>query len=143
MHKILKLFFCFLPFRIFLAVFIQTLNHPDEYWQGPEVAHKNFYHYGNLSWEWDPNFPLRSPFYPYLLSLTYYFAFDNVILVRYGPRVLQAIFASIYDITLVKIAENLNLNIKYTVYINNNIDFCKLHNELFPNLYAKNIYKFL
>ena len=31
---------------IVVVLFLKTYDHPDEYWQGPEIAHKIFYGYG-------------------------------------------------------------------------------------------------
>lgn len=39
-------------FRVLNALCVQTYFVPDEYWQGPEVAHRLVFGYGHLTWEW-------------------------------------------------------------------------------------------
>jgi phosphatidylinositol glycan class B len=39
-------------FRTLNALLVQTYFNPDEYWQGPEVAHHMAFGYGHLTWEW-------------------------------------------------------------------------------------------
>jgi phosphatidylinositol glycan class B len=59
-------------YRIIICFLTRNYEHPDEHWQGPEVAHKLHYGYGFLTWEWTFSEPLRNPLYPFLLSLSYY-----------------------------------------------------------------------
>ena len=47
-------------------------DHPDEYWQGSEVAHKIYYGFGYLSWEWTMDEPIRSPVYQLYLTIGYF-----------------------------------------------------------------------
>jgi phosphatidylinositol glycan class B len=43
----------FLVIRTLLCLFVvRNYDHPDEYWQGAEIAHKIFYGYGYETWEW-------------------------------------------------------------------------------------------
>lgn len=37
-----------LAFRAWNALFVRTSFNPDEYWQGPEVAHSLVFGYGHL-----------------------------------------------------------------------------------------------
>jgi hypothetical protein len=39
-------------YRTLDALLVQTYFNPDEYWQGPEVAHQMAFGYGHLTWEW-------------------------------------------------------------------------------------------
>lgn len=54
--------------RFMSVVLTQTYASPDEYWQGPEIAHKLVYGIGRTTWEWWPTSELRSVFHPTLLS---------------------------------------------------------------------------
>lgn len=48
---------------------LSTSSAPDENWQGPEVAHRLVFGYGELTWEWRPGARLRSLIHPLLLAL--------------------------------------------------------------------------
>jgi hypothetical protein len=37
---------------IIVLFVVRNYDHPDEYWQGAEIAHKIFYGYGYETWEW-------------------------------------------------------------------------------------------
>lgn len=63
-----KLFLRFLVVRLLLAICIKSYAQPDEFWQGPEIAHREVYGYGHLTWEWTYGQPLRSPIYHSLFS---------------------------------------------------------------------------
>ena len=63
------LFLLFL--RLLYATFTLTYAVPDEYWQGPEVAHRLVFGRGFLTWEWDSSVALRSYLHPLLISLGY------------------------------------------------------------------------
>lgn len=42
-----------LTYRLIITFFINlNSEYPDEYWQGPEIAHYIHYHYGYQTWEW-------------------------------------------------------------------------------------------
>lgn len=53
--------------------------HPDQYLQGPEIAHymvfgydEGFkFRYGYLTWEWTISNPIRSPLFSWVLSQPY------------------------------------------------------------------------
>lgn len=54
--------------RFISAYLCSTYGAPDEWWQGPEVAHRRLFGYGFLTWEWAPGARLRSWVHPLLLS---------------------------------------------------------------------------
>ena len=57
--------------RLFFFYLTRNYEYPDEHWQGPEVAHRLYYGYGYLTWEWTLQQPLRNPIYPLILTLGY------------------------------------------------------------------------
>ena len=59
----------FFVFRLANAVVLRTYFNPDEYWQGPEVAHRWVFGYGHLTWEWQPCVALRSAMHPAIYAL--------------------------------------------------------------------------
>ena len=96
-------FTIFFIIRIKLMRNITSELHSDEIWQGPEIAHRLYYGYGFLSWEWTDDKPLRSPVFPLILGSPYLISFNSPFLVRHGPRILMCLFAAIFDLYLVKI----------------------------------------
>lgn len=55
--------------RILSVFFVQTWYVPDEYWQSLEVAHKQVFGYGALTWEWQKG--IRSYLYPSIFAAVY------------------------------------------------------------------------
>ncbi len=55
--------------RLLLAALLQTSFVPDEYWQGPEVAHYLVFGRGALTWEWRAQ--IRSAVHPLLIGGVY------------------------------------------------------------------------
>ena len=100
------LFPALLLFRVINAVIIQTFFVPDEFWQGPEVAHRIAFGYGYLTWEWKEG--LRGWTYPLIFATSYkclaLFGIDTAKFLVVIPRVLQACFASCGDLFLYKLA---------------------------------------
>jgi phosphatidylinositol glycan class B len=39
-------------YRVIIGLLTRNYEHPDEYWQGTEIAHRLYYGYGYLTWEW-------------------------------------------------------------------------------------------
>ncbi|KAI4378267.1 hypothetical protein MLD38_015768 [Melastoma candidum] len=64
-----KVFLFCLAFRIVDALLIQTRFHPDEHWQGPEVAHHLAFGYGQLTWELEKG--LRGYLHPMIFAALY------------------------------------------------------------------------
>ena len=54
----------FFFFRVLISLLQNTYQHPDEYFQGLEMAHKMAFGYGLQSWEWEEENALRGPFHP-------------------------------------------------------------------------------
>lgn len=55
--------------RIVSVFVVQTWYVPDEYWQTLEVAHKQVFGYGALTWEWTKG--IRSYLYPSVVAALY------------------------------------------------------------------------
>ena len=95
-----------LIFRIVNAFLIQTFFVPDEFWQGPEVAHRIVFGYGYLTWEWKEG--LRGWSFPLIFATCYKFlallGADNAKFLVLAPRLVQAGFASCGDLFLYKLA---------------------------------------
>ena len=79
-------------------VFLQrSTQHPDEYWQGPEVAYRLVFGCGNstdsTTWEWRDEFRMRSHFHPLFFAIFYsilkLLGLDYQWLIALGPRLLQ------------------------------------------------------
>lgn len=58
-----------LVWRILSIFLVQTWYVPDEYWQTLEVAHKQAFGYGALTWEWQKG--IRNYLYPSVVALLY------------------------------------------------------------------------
>ena len=88
-------------FRICNNFLVQTYFNPDEYWQGPEVAHRMVFGTGHLTWEWSPAARIRSAVHPSVFAVLYsiikVMGVDTRFVVAHGPRVLQSILASVGD----------------------------------------------
>ncbi|KAM3137750.1 hypothetical protein pb186bvf_010170 [Paramecium bursaria] len=97
----------YLVVRISIALLSPTYSFPDETWQGPEIAHRDVFGYGWLTWEWTSDSPLRSPVYPSFFSLFFYIIknlnLDYGYVVAIGPRILQGALSAIYDYYLVRL----------------------------------------
>lgn len=93
-------------FRILNAFLIRTFFVPDEFWQGPEVAHRIVFGYGYLTWEWEQG--LRGWTFPLIFATSYkflvLFGADTAKLLVFVPRLVQACFASCGDLFLYKLA---------------------------------------
>lgn len=117
---ILLIFTC----RIFFSVLTWTYAAPDEFWQGPEIAHSFVFGSGFQTWEWMPNYALRSYLHPVLIALFAYgpvAVLENVLSHIYAhslwvslhiilpalwltPRLLAAVSASICDVATYSLA---------------------------------------
>jgi phosphatidylinositol glycan class B len=88
---------------------IKTSFVPDEFWQGPEVAHNLVFGYGYLTWEWQQGlrgftFPL---FFAGAFKLLHILGMDSATALIMVPRVLQAILAAFGDLYLFKLSTKL------------------------------------
>ena len=101
-----SLFFVLLFFRIFNASLIKTFFVPDEFWQGPEIAHKIVFGYGYLTWEWKEG--LRGWTSPLTIAASYkllaVFGLDSAKALIVSPRLVQSFFAAFGDLFLYKLA---------------------------------------
>jgi phosphatidylinositol glycan class B len=61
-----------LAIRATIALATRTFFQPDEYFQALEPAHFLVFGYGDLTWEWTSNPPIRSILYPALTAPVYW-----------------------------------------------------------------------
>jgi phosphatidylinositol glycan class B len=89
-------------FRVANTLLVQSYFNPDEYWQGPEVAHRMAFGYGHLTWEWSGAARLRSCVHPLVFAGLYRalraLGCDTRWAVAWGPRLLQAGAAGLGDL---------------------------------------------
>ncbi|KAL4706419.1 hypothetical protein ACJJTC_010902 [Scirpophaga incertulas] len=101
------------PVQVFLAILfvrllsvfvVQTWYVPDEYWQTLEVAHKQVFGYGALTWEWQKG--IRSYLYPGVVAILYSFlkitGLDYSDAIVLAPRILQAAISAYADYSFYK-----------------------------------------
>ncbi|XP_029353890.1 GPI alpha-1,2-mannosyltransferase 3 [Echeneis naucrates] len=93
--------FC-VAFRLINCFLVQTSFVPDEYWQSLEVSHRMVFRYGYLTWEWKEglrgfSYPLFFAFIYKILHLT---ELDSVHLLKWLPRITQALLAAFADVKL-------------------------------------------
>ena len=104
--KYSNILFGLIIFRLCNVFLVQTWFVPDEFWQGPEVAHKMVFGYGHLTWEWREG--IRGYVYPLLFASVYkifdIFKLDFPIFIIYLPRIIQAIFGAIGEYYIYKLA---------------------------------------
>ncbi|TIA90827.1 hypothetical protein E3P99_01412 [Wallemia hederae] len=72
---------------------------PDEYLQSLEVAHRMWYGYGELTWEWQTG--IRSVVYPGIYALGYAFGDFLNLPVTLPPKLINAAFATAQDIAMI------------------------------------------
>ena len=97
------------------ALFMMTYFDPDEYWQTIEVAHRQVFGYGWLTWEWRVG--LRSylylvPFMAYFWMLKIFKLDEHAILLVFGPKLLQAVMAATVDYLTYQLALRVSKNRK-------------------------------
>ena len=90
---------------------LTTYFNPDEFWQGPEVAHRLAFGYGHLTWEWSQKAQLRSAAHPAIFACLYsclkYLKLDHPILIRHSPRLLQSSLLVVIDTCTYRLADKL------------------------------------
>lgn len=90
--------------RLLSVFLVQTWYVPDEYWQTLEVAHKQVFGYGALTWEWQQG--IRSYLYPSIVAGLYtllkYTGLDYPEALILLPRILQAIISTAADYSFYK-----------------------------------------
>ena len=94
-------------FRVVNTLLVQSYFNPDEYWQGPEVAHWMVFGYGHLTWEWSGAARLRSVVHPLVFAALYQalriLRCDSRWALAFGPRLLQAVFAAVGDLYIYRL----------------------------------------
>jgi phosphatidylinositol glycan class B len=103
------LWVCVVVWRVIWTLFLVRSSFvPDEYWQGPEVAHALVFGYGELTWEWNPLQPLRSIVFPLLYALPLWLlrvlGCDSRDAVVMAPLVMQVMVALLGDWQLYHVA---------------------------------------
>lgn len=99
----------FIAFRLFCAALVQTYSNPDEFWQAPEVAHSLVYGNGHRTWEWWPEFKLRSFCHPILLA-AFMATGEKLRILRSPlsvaavPKVVHSCLAAVQDVAVVLLA---------------------------------------
>ncbi|CAK1589256.1 unnamed protein product [Parnassius mnemosyne] len=90
--------------RILSVFLVQTWYVPDEYWQSLEVAHKQVFGYGALTWEWRKG--IRSYLYPSIFAALYTVlkitGLDYPEAVVLLPRLFQAAVSTAADYSFYK-----------------------------------------
>ncbi|KAI9094833.1 Alg9-like mannosyltransferase family-domain-containing protein [Phlyctochytrium arcticum] len=101
-------------FRLANAFLVQTYYDPDEYWQGPEVAHYMVFGYpfqihGYLTWEWREQ--IRGILHPLVFATAFklleILGLGGSDIVVYAPRVIQAGFSCLTDVYTYYVARRL------------------------------------
>ncbi|XP_023251490.1 GPI mannosyltransferase 3 [Seriola lalandi dorsalis] len=87
-------------FRLINCFLVQTSFVPDEYWQSLEVSHRMVFNYGYLTWEWKEglrgfSYPL---FFAFIYKILYFIKLDSVNLLKWLPRITQALLAAFADV---------------------------------------------
>lgn len=81
---------------------------PDEFWQAHEVAHNIVFGCGHLTWEWQPEWKVRSPAHPLIFATVYNWLFtfglDHPLVIAAAPRFVQSLMAAFTDIATIEIA---------------------------------------
>uniref|UniRef100_A0A8B9DXE9 Mannosyltransferase n=1 Tax=Anser cygnoides TaxID=8845 RepID=A0A8B9DXE9_ANSCY len=107
--------------RVLNCALVRTSFVPDEYWQSLEVAHRMAY--GHLTWEWAQR--LRGYSYPLLFASIYkalqLLGKDDVQLLIWVPRLVQAVLAAFADVKLYLLVRHLE-NAETAKYVY----FCQL-----------------
>ena len=87
-----------LPRMLLVSMLQLTAFAPDEYYQGPEVAHRVVFGYGHLTWEWVAG--LRSYLHPMVYAAMYKVAAWSApdalagVVTWWGPYVMHAVLAA-------------------------------------------------
>uniref|UniRef100_A0A914KPL9 Mannosyltransferase n=1 Tax=Meloidogyne incognita TaxID=6306 RepID=A0A914KPL9_MELIC len=103
-------FFHVLAFRLCCCFFSSTWFVPDEYFQSVEVAYHLVYGKGHLSWEWLPEWALRSPLHPLIYAFPFWllklFSLDFGFIIRWIPNIIHAFLFAIADICFINWAKS-------------------------------------
>jgi len=106
-----KLLAVFVFIRFVYALSARSSLHPDEHWQGPEVAYRMVFGSTETTWEWLDTVALRSHLHPLMFAIFYkvldLLRLDNPWVVAYGPRYVQALLTAIGDLSFYLIGKKL------------------------------------
>ena len=109
-HLLTSVLACCLIFRAFNAVVVRTFFNADEFWQGPEIAHKIVYGYGHATWEWRAK--LRGYAHPLIYALVYKLGdavgARSAWFVRHAPRATHAALSGTHDVGCYRLALRLH-----------------------------------
>ncbi|CAG5107775.1 Similar to PIG-B: GPI mannosyltransferase 3 (Drosophila melanogaster) [Cotesia congregata] len=94
--------------KLIVCWLVKTFYVPDEYWQSLEVAHRQAFGYGYLTWEW--NYKIRSYVYPFVISIIYkilaIFRLDSPEMIIFLPRLFQAMLSGFAEYRFSKWTQN-------------------------------------
>jgi len=103
------IFWAFVFIRVLMAFLSWGYFVPDETWQSVEVAHKQVFGYGHLTWEWE--YGLRSYLHPAMFAFVFQILkithLDTPYLVTIGPKILQSILSAIGDMSAIRMFSKL------------------------------------
>jgi phosphatidylinositol glycan class B len=106
-HLFTRPFVLLVAFRLVNARVVRTFFNADEFWQGPEIAHKIVYGYGHATWEWSAR--LRGYAHPLLYAGVY--AVGDALGLRSAwfttnaPRWTHAFVAAAHDAACFRLAK--------------------------------------
>ncbi|CAM9552462.1 unnamed protein product, partial [Discosporangium mesarthrocarpum] len=90
-----------ITFRVLNALVVRTYFTPDEFWQGPEVAHYLAFGRGHLTWEWLPEARIRGFTHPLIFAgifkLLSILGLDTNWAVAHSPKLVQGLLAGTGD----------------------------------------------
>ena len=93
-------------FRCINTLLIITFDHPDEHFQGPEIAHSDIFGKGLRTWEWSSSEPVRSPLYSAFFSSLFFLCkhlkIDHPLVIITIPRLVNSCLLTTFDIFFLK-----------------------------------------
>ena len=106
-----QLFAVFCVIRFVFTYLQRSSMHPDEYWQGPEVAYRMVFDSKWRTWEWFPSVALRSHLHPMPFAIFYWIVsflkLDSTLVISHGPRYLQSALVAVSDVAFYYISKQL------------------------------------
>jgi len=107
----MRIFWSFFLIRVIMAFMSWGYFVPDESWQSVEVAHKQVFGNGHLTWEW--KYGLRSYLHPLLFAALFkilqFANMDTPYFIIIGPKLLQALLSGIGDVCMIQVFRKLML----------------------------------
>ena len=106
-----KLLAIFTFIRFVFAYFQRSSFHPDEHWQGPEVAYRMIFGSTEKTWEWFDTVALRSHLHPLIFAIFFKLVslvnLDFPLVIAYGPRFVQGCLTAVGDLCFYLIGKKL------------------------------------